>query len=446
MTARIEPTTDAGHHRPRLSGVEEPRRRPQKRVPEPVVITGIGLIASVGGDREQVWQAVRHGVSGVRSLSGLKGIPDGLLIGAPVELPPSRPGRLKVIDLCQTAAAEAIDDAGIEGDAVDRDRIGCAISGHIGDTWWLETVTGYGDERGPDAVPWHHQFLPSSACVEVANRFGLYGPRLCHSTACASGLVEVLAAARAIRDGQCDLALAGSGEAFHPIFAAGFRQMRVLAMHDDPEQACRPFDLERRGFVMGEGAGMLVLERLSHAVARGARIYAQLCAGRMHAEAHHVTGLDADCDALTHLIGETLDQAQLAPHDVHYINAHGTGTQQNDLAEARAIRRALGRSADGTCVSATKSMLGHLVNASGSVELGITILALRDGFAPPTMNLTHPDPECDLDCVPLRGRSRRLDTALKLSVAFGGHLVAVALRRWDSAGTQMLPVRRPTAA
>ena len=155
----------------------------------------------------------------------------------------------------------------------------------------------------------------------------------------------------------------------------------------------------------------------------------------MLAEAHHVTGLDADSEALAYLISATLQDARLAPHEVNYINAHGTGTQQNDLVETRGIRRALGPAADKIWVSATKSMLGHLVNAAGSVELAITTLALRDGFAPPTLNLTDPDPECNLDCIPLVGRPSRFETALKISVAFGGHLAAVAIRRWMDAET-----------
>jgi 3-oxoacyl-(acyl-carrier-protein) synthase len=267
----------------------------------------------------------------------------------------------------------------------------------------------------------------------VARDYDLRGPRLSNSTACASGTIAILKALRAIRDDQCDIALAGSSEAIHPLFAAGFYNMGVLADHADPTQACRPFDRARNGFVMGEGAAMFVLERLSHARARGAAIYAEVLGGRILNDARHVTSLDANSDVLAELIGGTLRTSGLVPRDIAYINAHGTGTQQNDLLESRAIRAAFGRAADSVCVSATKSMLGHLVNASGSVELAITALALRDGFAPPTLNLTQPDPECDIDCIPLVGRARPLEHALKLSIAFGGHLAAVVLRRWTAA-------------
>jgi 3-oxoacyl-(acyl-carrier-protein) synthase len=259
------------------------------------------------------------------------------------------------------------------------------------------------------------------------------GPRVSHSTACASGLIDLLAASRFIRDGQCDMALVGSGEGIVPLFAAGFRKMKVLAYDEVPERAARPFDRDRKGFVLGEGAAMFVLERLGHALARGTRIYAEVRAAKSFGEAHHVTGMDQSSDALSHLIAETLHAADLAPADVGYVNAHGTGTQQNDVAEIKGIRRAMGPAADDVCVSSLKSMLGHLVSASGSVELALTALALRDGFAPPTVNLDHPDPECDLDCLPWVGRSARYQHALKLSVAFGGHLVAVALSRWNNA-------------
>jgi 3-oxoacyl-(acyl-carrier-protein) synthase len=398
-----------------------------------VVITGIGLTASVGDDRESVWSAVREGRSAMRRLAGLPGIPDGLLIGAPVDIQPSQPGELKVFSLCDRVADEALADAAIEPGSVAPERFGCAISAHMGDASGVAEREGLGHLYPTDRVPWWQQFLPNSACARTATRLRLLGPRIGHSTACASGLIEILTAMRSIQDGQCDLALAGSAEGIDPLFAAGFYQMRVLAHHDDPRQACRPFDLDRQGFVMGEGAAMFVLERLSHAQDRGARIYAELVCGKLAATAHHVTGLDVESDCLTHLISHTLRAGGLAPHDIGYINAHGTGTQQNDLAEARAIRRAMGNAAGRLCVSANKSILGHLINAAGTVELAITALAMRDGFVPPTLNLTRPDPECDLDCIPLVGRKTQFAAALKISVAFGGTLAAVVLRRWDDA-------------
>jgi 3-oxoacyl-(acyl-carrier-protein) synthase len=212
--------------------------------------------------------------------------------------------------------------------------------------------------------------------------------------------------------------------------------MRVLADHEDPKQASRPFDAARSGFVMGEGAATFVLERLSHARRRGARIYAEVLTGHVLADARHLTGLEADSDTLIRLVEITLARAGFSPRDVGYVNAHGTGTEQNDVMETRGIRGAFGRTADRVAVSAHKSMLGHLVNASGSVETALTVLALRDGFIPPTINLTHPDPRCDLDYVPLVGRPYGGALALKLSIAFGGHMAAVLLRRWDAVSSR----------
>ena len=399
---------------------------------EPVVITGIGMLTSVGSTAESTWQAVRRGKSGVRSVTGLAGLPDDLVIGAPVDFDVPVAGQLKVIALSRQAARDAIEDAKLDWSSIDRDRFACAISGHMGDTAGIAEIIGHGT-KAEEEVPAWHQWMPNTACSEVALDHGLHGPRSCHSTACASGLIDILSAVRRIRDGQCDLALAGSAEAINPLFAAGFRQLRVLAKHNDPSQACRPFDRDRTGFVMGEGSAMFVLERLGHALARGANIYAELSAGTMLGEAHHVTSMAQNSDPLRYLITETLRRADMATDEIGYINAHGTGTRQNDLVEARGIRAALGTAASDILVGANKSSIGHLVNAAGSVELALTVLSLRDGFAPPTLNLYNPDPDCDIDCVPLVGRRHRAESALKLSCAFGGHLVCMAVRRWSAA-------------
>lgn len=397
---------------------------------EPIVITGMGLVTSNGFGREAAWEATRNSTSGIRACSQEQGMPESLDLAAPVEIPLEFPGQLKTIRLSRFAAEEAVFDANIDFACLDRTRFGCAVSGHFGDIqFWRDQLN---EAPAPADFPCE-QFLPNSACWNIATRYGLLGPRFSHSTACASGLVGLITAARAIRDGQCDLALAGSGEAIDPLFAAGFSRMRVLAKGVDPAAGCLPFDARRKGFVMGEGAGMFVIERLSHALARGAKIYAELVCGTMLADAHHVTSLDVDSVALERLIQNALRKSELSPADVAYVNAHGTGTHQNDLMESRGIRRAFGPAADDVIVSSLKSMLGHLVNASGSVELALTVLGMRDGFAPPTANLHDPDPACDLDFIPLRGRTSRYQHAIKLSLAFGGHLVAAVVRRWNNA-------------
>ncbi|MCA9211636.1 MAG: beta-ketoacyl-[acyl-carrier-protein] synthase family protein [Planctomycetales bacterium] len=408
---------------------------PHQSADEPIVITGIGMLASVGNDRESVWSAVQEGRTGIRKVTPESGVPEWINIAAFVDMPADRPKRLKVITMAHRAAEEAIADASIDFGNVDPDRFACAVSGHMGDWRLLRQQTGFEPADEPGDTPIWNQFFPNSACWEIATRFGLNGPRICHSTACASGLIDIMCAARAIRDGRADIALAGSSEAIDPLCAAGFKKMRVLADSDDPMRSCQPFDVNRKGFVMGEGAAMFVIERLSHALERNATIYAEICRGRMLADAHHMTGLDVESESLTRLINETLRTSRLRATDLDYVNAHGTGTQQNDLMETHGIRNSLGSHADNICVSSLKSMLGHLVNASGSVELALTTLALRDGFVPPTLNLHDPDPACDLNYLPMVGRQDRIKTAMKLSLAFGGHLVAVALKRWDDVAT-----------
>jgi 3-oxoacyl-(acyl-carrier-protein) synthase len=412
---------------------------------EPVVITGIGLMASLGLDRETVWAGVQNGESRFHVLSGVRGIEETDVIGATVDLDEELHGRIKVLPMCERAAAEAIDDANLELESVDNHRFGCMISGTVGDLRWVDQQLGLASGDTEEAN-WFEQLWPDSICSSVARKFEAYGPRLCHSTACASSLISVLTAARAIRDGQCDIALAGGGDAIDPIFVAGFDRMRVLAKDDDPSRACRPFDRSRKGFVFGEGAAVFVVERLGHALRRGARIYATISATKSLAQAHHITSIDADNDALVHLIQLALEEANLAPADVGYINAHGTGTEQNDAAEAAGICRVFGPDLDKVCVSATKSSLGHMINGAGAVELAITALAMRDGFAPPTLNLTDPDPACKFDCLPLLGRVNQFQHGLKISQAFGGHLVAILLSRWNDAATGFAyPDRRKAA-
>jgi 3-oxoacyl-[acyl-carrier-protein] synthase II len=208
-----------------------------------VVISGIGLSTSIGRNRESVWHAVQRGDSGVRRLAGIPGIPDGLLLGATVDIDTECPGQLKNIPLCRQTAAEALADARIDLAQVDRDRFGCSIGAHMGDSDYVAERLGRHDLMPPGKTAWWKQLLPNTACAIVANDYDLRGPRLSNSTACASGTIAILKAIRAIRDGKCDIMLAGSSEAIHPLFAAGFYNMRVLADHDEPARACRPFDL-----------------------------------------------------------------------------------------------------------------------------------------------------------------------------------------------------------
>jgi 3-oxoacyl-(acyl-carrier-protein) synthase len=398
-----------------------------------VVITGIGMVTSVGRDRESSWRAVKNGRNGVRQLIDVPGLPDGLLLAATVEDQPSDCRGDRNYPLALAAATEAIEDSDLDLKDVDRTRVAASYGTCGGPTPWMAAEIQRRERKTAPVEWWDNMYLASPA-ARVADDLDLLGPRMCNSTACATGTIAALNAYKAIRDGQCDKAVVYGAQTIHPILAAGFYNMRVLAKADDPAAACRPFDSNRSGFVMGEGGAALVLERLSDARARGARIYSEMLGGALVSDATHVTDLSVDSTPLTYLLGAMMKRARIAPRDVAYINAHGTGTKQNDAMETRGIRAAFGAAANDLCISTIKANLGHLVNAAGVLELAITAMALRDGFAPPTVNLTHPDPECDLDCVPLIGRRRKFDHAVKISIAFGGHLAAIALRRWNGAG------------
>ncbi|MEZ6136122.1 MAG: beta-ketoacyl-[acyl-carrier-protein] synthase family protein [Pirellulaceae bacterium] len=394
---------------------------------DPIVITGIGMAASVGSSRESVWKAVQSGRSGIRLTTASDNV-------GPLELPcgmvdwlPDHHQSLKSVQISERIAAEALDDAEIQWPSVDRERFACSVSAQFGDIGYLFPERAISDAA--TGRQWWREFLPCSASQIVAKRFDLRGPRLCHATACASGLISTIVAARMLQMDQADYALCGAADAVTDLCFAAFHRMGVLARGPEPATACRPFDVTREGFVMGEGGAMLVLERRSHAVERGAKIYAELAASQTLCQAHHVTGLDGEAETLTRLIQDLVRKAGWDYRGPQYINAHGTGTEQNDISELKAIRAALQSQADDLVVSSNKAILGHTINAAGSLELALTAMSLRDGFAPPTMHLTQPESVGNIDCLPEYGEQRELDRALKLSLAFGGHLVGVAIRR-----------------
>jgi 3-oxoacyl-(acyl-carrier-protein) synthase len=394
---------------------------------DPIVITGIGIAASVGASRESVWKAVQVGRSGIRLTHagdhvGSLELPCGM-----VDWLPQNSNSLKSVQISERIACEALDDADIPWPSVDRDRFACSISAQFGDIGYM-----YPKRQESDAATgrnWWSEFLPCSATHVVARRFDLRGPRLCHATACASGLVSTITAARMLQMDQADYAICGAADAVTDIVLAAFHRMGVLSTGPDAATACRPFDVTRNGFVMGEGGAMLVLEKRSHAMARGAKIYAELAASQMLCQAHHVTGLDGDAETLTRLIQDLIRKAGWEYSGPQYINAHGTGTEQNDISELKAIRLALESKADDVFVSSNKAILGHTINAAGTLELALTAMSMRDGFAPPTMHLEQQETVGDIDCLAGYGEKVELDRALKLSLAFGGHLVGMAIRR-----------------
>ncbi len=335
------------------------------------------------------------------------------------------------------AADEAMLDAQVAGSGLDPDRaaslIGLSKGGVRSLTLGLEMLRSGRSDGEALARLWANSW-PGSGAALVAGRYGFRGPCVAPVAACATGLVAALQAAELIRRGACDLALAGGADAsLEPILLAAFRRMKALArVEGDPTRAVRPWDRDRSGFLVGEGGAVLVLERLEHARARGVIPYAELAGGALGSDAFHETALNPDPAGLGRVIARALDDAGLRPADLDAVNVHGTATTSNDPLECQTLRLALGAEADRLACSANKAQIGHLLGAAGSAELAIAALSVRDGFAPPTLNLDAPDLACDLDGTPHVGRSRPIRALLKLSIGFGGHLAAAVLRRVDA--------------
>ncbi len=393
-----------------------------------VVVSGIGLVTGLGATREQTWSAVRLGSSGIKLL-----VPSGDLGAAGPTLACQAAAHLTgpdvaepIFALLDATLAEALADAGDPLHGVDSDRVGVLIGLSKGCVRSLAKAI-----PTLDGLRFSTSWASAGASY-VSTKVQATGPCLAPVAACATGVVSVLQGVELIRSNVCDVVIAGSVDAsLEPLMLAAFRSLRVLAHADDPRQAVRPWDRARSGFVVGEGGAVLILERRDRARSRGARAYATILGGALGGDAYHVTGVNPDPTNLAKLIGRAIGCSHIAPTVIDYVNVHGTGTRGGDPVECQAIRQALGAHADHVSCSANKSQIGHLLGAAGSAELALTCLALRDGFVPPTLNLTDPDPSCDLDGTPLVGRSREIQVALKLSIGFGGHLAAALLRRLD---------------
>jgi 3-oxoacyl-[acyl-carrier-protein] synthase II len=405
------------------------------------VVTGLGAVTPLGLDARSTWEAAVAGRSGVgfiesfdasefpvRIASEVKGFDPVAVVG------PKDARRLeRNVVLAVAAAREAWQDAGVEG--VDRDRAGVLVGSAIGGVMGVLAQDEVRRERGHDRVsPW---FLPNvlvdSASGQIALDLGLRGPNYAPVSACATGSHAVGEAAEVIRRGDADVVLAGGTEAcMHPIILAGFCAMRGLVAEDeDPTRASRPFDATRAGFVMGEGACVLVVEELDRARARGARVYAEVLGYGTSNDAHHMAQPDPESVGVAEMMRAALARTGVAPERVGYINAHGTSTPQGDLAETKAIKAVFGDHAYGLAVSSTKSVLGHMFGAAGAVEAMMCVLALHEGVLPPTMNYRVPDPECDLDYVPNEARRVEVDVALSNAMGLGGHNACVLLGRVD---------------
>jgi beta-ketoacyl-acyl-carrier-protein synthase II len=404
-----------------------------------VVVTGLGAVTPLGLDARTTWDAALAGRSGVdwirafdptgypvRIASEVKDFDAAAVVG------PKEARRLeRNVVLAVAAAREAWADAGVEG--VDPARAGILVGSAIGGVTGVLAQNEVLGKRGHSRVsPW---FLPNvlvdSASGQIAIDLGLRGPNYAPVSACATGSHAVGEGAETIRRGDADVILAGGTEAcMHPVILAGFCAMRgLVAEEEDPTRASRPFDATRAGFVMGEGACVLLLEEHQRAVERGARIYAEVLGYGTSNDAHHMAQPDPDSVGVAEMMRTALTRSDVAPERVGYINAHGTSTPQGDLAETKAIKDVFGSHAYDLAVSSTKSVLGHLFGAAGAVEAMMCVRALHEGVLPPTINYRTPDPECDLDYVPNEARRVQVDVALSNAMGLGGHNACVLLGR-----------------
>ena len=404
-----------------------------------VAVTGLGAVTPLGHDARTTWEGAVAGRSGVdfirsfdtsgypvRIASEVKDFDPAAVVG------PKDARRLeRNVVLAVAAAREAWADAGIEG--VDPARAGILVGSAIGGVVGVLEQDEVRRERGPTRVsPW---FLPNvlvdSASGQIAIDLGLRGPNYAPVSACATGSHAVGEGAELIRRGDADVVLAGGTEAcMHPVILAGFCAMRgLVAEEEDPTRASRPFDATRAGFVMGEGACVLLLEDLERARARGARVYAEVLAYGTSNDAHHMAQPDPESVGVAEMMEAALARAGLTPERVGYLNAHGTSTPQGDLAETKAIKEVFGDHAYSLAVSSTKSVLGHMFGAAGAVEAMMCVLALHEGVLPPTINYRNPDPELDLDYVPNEARQAQVEVALSNAMGLGGHNACVLLGR-----------------
>ena len=408
-----------------------------------VAVTGLGTVSPCGPDVPSTWSALLGGRSGVGPITAFDASGWPVRIAAEVRGfdPVARFGRHEArrmdrfAALARAAADEAVAHAGLDLPGPCPDRVGVYLGTGIGGIGGIVEGARSFFAEGPRGLSpfFLPRVLANMAAAQVAIRWGARGPSLCVDTACAAGAHAIGEAWRAIRAGEADVVLAGGSEAaVTPLAVAGFLVMKALSRrNDDPTRASRPFDADRDGFVIGEGAAVLVLEGWDHAVRRGAHIHAELAGYALTCDAWHLTAPDPDGDGAARCMALALRSAGLAPEEVDCVNAHGTSTPANDVLETRAIRRVFGSHADRLAVSGTKSVTGHLLGAAGALEAAATVLALRDGVVPPTSTLERPDPDCDLDYVPGVARPMSLRAAISNSFGFGGTNACLALRRHE---------------
>lgn len=403
-----------------------------------VVVTGIGAVTPVGNDASALWNALVSGVNGIDKITRFDTENFKCVLAAEVKgfdplahfekMFAAKTDLYTLYAMC--AADEAVKDSGIEG-KIDPDELSVYLGSGVGGVNTLCEEHTKCENQGPRRVS--PQFVPKMiiniAAGQIAIKYKAHGNAMCISTACATGTSVLGEAYRAIKDGYTTAAICGGSEAaVNPLCIAGFQNLQALSQSDDKDAASLPFDARRGGFVLGEGAGVLVLEEYEHAVARGAHIYCEMTGYGATCDAHHITAPDTEATYTAKAIKDALKFTAYSA-DKLYINAHGTGTHYNDLAETAAFKKAFGDDAYKLTISSTKSMTGHMLGAAGAVEAIACVKALETGIVPPTINLTEKDPECDLDYTPVTAVKKDIDTAISTSLGFGGHNACVAFKK-----------------
>jgi len=410
-----------------------------------VVITGVGAVTPLGHNVKELWEGLINGRSGIDTIKRFDPVAYNLPVHIAGEvkdfdpkkyLDPKDAKRMSdFVKFSMVAAKEAVADSGLELDKINHEKAGVIIGTGIGGLRDIENQQQVLLEKGARRVsPF---FIPSGianmASGYVSIEFGFKGPNTCVVTACATGTHSIGDAFKIIQRGDADIMIAGGAEsAITPLGIAGFANMKALSTrNDEPQKASRPFDAERDGFVMGEGAATVVLEELEHALARGAEIYAEVVGYGMTGDAYHITAPCADADGAIRVINAAMNDARVNPDEVDYINAHGTSTPLNDKVETLAIKEIFGERAYQLKISSIKSMIGHLLGAAGAVEAVATALTIKNGIIPPTINYEHPDPDCDLDYVPNKAIEYPVKVAISNSFGFGGTNACLVFKEYE---------------
>jgi 3-oxoacyl-[acyl-carrier-protein] synthase II len=409
-----------------------------------VVVTGLGVISPIGNTTNEFWKALLEGESGTDVLTAFDSSKFDSHIAAEVKgfdaakvLNSKQLRRMdRFVQFGVAAAKEAFDDSGLNLSKENVDRIGVYVGSGIGGLHTIEEQVRIYLDKGPSRlspflIP---MLIVNMASGQISILLGVKGPNSCVATACATGSHAIGDAFKIIQRADADIMIAGGTEGcITPVGFGGFCALKALSCrNDDPKHASRPFERDRDGFVMGEGAGVIILEELEHAKARYARIYCEVAGYGFTGDAYHMTAPDPEGDGAARCMAMAVKDADLKPQDVDYINAHGTSTQLNDAIETKAIKTVFSKHAYKFAVSSTKSMTGHLLGAAGGVEAAACALAIKHDIIPPTINYENPDPECDLDYVPNKARKARVNVAISNSLGFGGHNATIALRKYTA--------------